>query len=59
MAAAPLVDAAIALQAHMAAEGGLPEQSARPSSMPSNVGGTALGFVCTRDVQSGEVAGLA
>ena len=39
----------------MAAESGLPPQSARPSDVPSNVGGTALGFICSRDMQAGEV----
>ena len=53
--AGSFVDAATALKASMAAAGGLPEQLARPSSVPSDVGGTALGFVCSRDVQSGEV----
>jgi len=55
MAAGSLVDAATALEARMATEGGLQEQLARPSGVPSDVGGTALGFVCSRDVQSGEV----
>ncbi len=55
VAAGSLVDAATALEARMTAEGGLPEQLARPSGVPSDVGGMTLGFVCSRDVQSGEV----
>ena len=39
----------------MAADNGLPLQSARPSDVPSDVGGTTLGFVCSRDIQPGEV----
>ena len=55
VAAASLVDAAVALAARMADDGGLPAQSARPSDVPSDMGGTTLGFVCSRDVSAGEV----
>ncbi len=56
VAATSLTEAALALETWMASNGGrLPAQGARPSDVPTDVGGTALGFVCTRDVQAGEV----
>ena len=55
VAATSLTEAALALESWLASNGGLPAQGAHPSDVPVDVGDTALGFVCVRDVQAGEV----